>query len=132
LVRLTLAAPLLTKYLGLDAIIPFKRRVTLSDLDAIAAHLGGKARLKALGATLGPEEGGHFSLRFTRANPQGVRSIDITGEPGGLFGMTCYGPVAAEALHAPQLGHATGILPENLATVIGRLTGIETLHHHHY
>jgi hypothetical protein len=104
----------------------------MSDLDAIAAHLGGKARLKELGATLGPEEGGHFSLRFTRANPRGVRSIDITAEPDGLFGMTCYGPVPPEAFHAAQLGHASRILPENLATVLGRLTGVESLHHHHY
>jgi hypothetical protein len=112
--------------------IPLEEGVIMCDLDAIAAHLGGAARLNEIGATLGLQEGGRFSLKFTRSNPRGVRSVDIISEPDGLFGMVCYGPVPPEAFHAEQLGHASKILPENLATVIGRLTGVESLHHHHY
>jgi hypothetical protein len=46
--------------------------------------------------------------------------------------MECYGAVARGTLTAPLVGSADEIIPENLATVLGRLTGIESIHHRHF
>lgn len=100
--------------------------------EEIVRRLGGDAALGEIGGAISADDPGHFDLRFRHPSPRGVRSVVITVEPNGLFGMTCYGPLRAGAFQAERLGKATGILPENLATVLGQLTGIETLHHRHY
>jgi hypothetical protein len=46
--------------------------------------------------------------------------------------MECHDEVASGTLTAPLIGAARGIIPENLATVLGQLTGIESIHHRHF
>ena len=38
----------------------------------------------------------------------------------------------AGTLSVPLLGSAQEIIPENLATVLGKLPGIESIHHRHF
>jgi len=42
------------------------------------------------------------------------------------------GILALMSLLVPLLGSAQEIIPENLATVLGKLTGIESIHHRHF
>lgn len=103
-----------------------------SALHEIEAHLGGSQTLRHLGA--GPlvvdRRRASFSLRHP--NPAGVRTVVIAREPDGLYRMDCYGARPPGQLSAPRIASAGQIVPENLATVLGQLTGDETLHHHHY
>jgi hypothetical protein len=98
----------------------------------IIGHLGGEARLREIGARLSADEGAHVNLRLLHPNPRGVRSVIITERSNGFFDMECYGPMRLGSFAAQPLGRAEEIVPENLATVLGRLTGIESLHHHHF
>lgn len=88
--------------------------------------------MQEIGAEFSVNDGGHFSLRLHHPNPRGVRSVIISAQPNGLFDVTCFGPVRFDAFQAQQLGHATGVVPDSLASVLGMMTGIESLHHHHY
>ncbi|WP_363349725.1 hypothetical protein [Methylocystis echinoides] len=97
----------------------------------ILRHLGGEARLDAIGAVFSQDDSEHISLMFRHAPPSGARSVIITAEPGGTFSMKCYGPMRV-GFEAPTIGRATGIVAESLASVLGKLTGVESLHHHHF
>ena len=101
-------------------------------VDTIVAHLGGEHVLRQIGAREFFADGARVSFRLSHANPKGVRSVVISSEPHGFFAMECYGEVARGTLSAPLVGSARQIIPENLATVLGRLTGIESIHHRHY
>jgi hypothetical protein len=101
-------------------------------LESIVSHLGGNEVLARIGASTLLVDEAHVSFSLNHANPKGVRSVVISTEPGGMFHMACYGPVAPGTFSAPLVGTARQILPENLATVLGRLTGIESIHHRHY
>ena len=74
----------------------------------------------------------HVSLNISRPNPRHVRSVRISVEPDGLYMMDCFGPIEPGTFRACHISGATGIIEENLATVFGQLTGIESLHHHHF
>jgi len=106
--------------------------IAATTFDDIIRHFGGRERLHAIGARdLGADDR-HVSFRLAHPNPGGVRSVVVTLEPNGTFVMNCYGPLTAETFTAQVVSGASGVIAENLATVLGRLTGIETLHHHHY
>jgi hypothetical protein len=100
--------------------------------DEVLRHLGGQARLKELGARANPIDAGQVGLELLRPNPRGVRSVIITARPNGFFEMACFGPMRLDAFVAQPLGQADEIVPDSLATVLGKLTGLESLHHHHY
>lgn len=100
--------------------------------DTVVSHLGGETRLKSLGARVFANDDAHVSVKLLHPNPRGVRSVIITARPNGFFGMDCFGPLRRDAFSAPLVDHADDILPENLATVMGKLTGDERLHHHHF
>jgi hypothetical protein len=98
----------------------------------IVSHLGGEARLSELGARGFFADETHVSFKLIRPNPKGVRSVVISFQGNNFFEMNCYGPFTAGGFQAPLVATANGILAENLATVLGQLTGIESLHHRHF
>jgi len=101
-------------------------------VETITAHLGGEQVLTRIGARGFFSDGGRVSFRLAHSNPKGVHSVVISAQPHGFFGMECYGEIARGALRPPLVGSADEIIPECLATVLGRLTGIESIHHRHY
>lgn len=101
-------------------------------LQEIVVHLGGETKLAEIGARGVFADDNHVAFKLVRPNPRHVHSVMITLQPNGRFGMTCFGALAPAAFDAPQLASASGIVPENLATVLGQLTGIESLRHRHY
>ena len=114
------------------------RRGTFEDvlepdlLTDIQQHLGGEAVLDRLLVHDMIADHGSATFRLGRANPKNVRTVVISLQPQGLFNMDCYGPRDAGALSAPLLASAKQIVPENLATVLGQLTGLEEIHHRHF
>ncbi len=90
----------------------------------VIAHLGGQARLIALGVRAYDTDDAHVSLRLLHPNPRGVRSVTITAHPGDLFEMECYGPILPDTFDAKKIGRAEGIAAENLAATLGNLTGV--------
>ena len=102
------------------------------DPASVIAHLGGEEVLTQLGAR--DFESGETFLGFTlvHENAKGVHSVMIETEPNGWFRITCYGRMSPRSFQAPILGTATQIIPENLATVLGKLAGLDALHHRHF
>lgn len=92
----------------------------------IVRRLVGEAMLQQLRVQVVDEDDRRVSLCFNRRNPQGVRSAIITRQPGGVYNVSCFGPLPLSSFDAPPRGHALRVLPENLAAEIVRLTGIET------
>jgi len=103
-----------------------------SAFDEIITLLGGGARLSELGIRALITDEAHVGFRFLRPNPNGVRSAKISFEPCCKYSVDCFGPLEPGVFRAPVVASATGILPENLAIELGRLTGIESLHHRHF
>lgn len=104
-----------------------------SDLtQTVISHLGGENILTRIGARGFFTQGARVSFQLNRANPKKVHSVVISTEPHGYFRMDCYGEVVPGTLTAPLVGSAHAIIPENLATVLGQLTGIESIHHRHF
>jgi hypothetical protein len=101
-------------------------------IESIKQHMGGDGVLEILGARKFVLDSDHVSFHLHRPNPNGVHSITISIGPNGCFTMKCYGEIAPGTFSAPLVGRATQILPDSLATVLGKLTGIETIHHRHY
>lgn len=112
--------------------LPVFAMATATLLDNVVRHLGGEERLKSLGARVSVNDDTHVSVKLLHPNPRGVRSVIISRRANGFFDMDCFGPLRPSSFSAPLLDKADNILPENLATVMGRLTGDERLHHHHY
>lgn len=98
----------------------------------VVRHLGGEACLKDLGARVATDDASHISFRLSHPNPRGVRSVVIRARGNGLFDMECFGPMRLDGFVAQPLGHAEFIVAESLASVLGKMTGVESLHHHHY
>ena len=99
---------------------------------AIKSHLGGETVLAGIGAHGFIADHDKVSLRLDHPNPNKVHVVVISPQPHGFFNMACYGRIPGGALSAPLIGTARQILPENLATVLGKLTGIEWIHHRHF
>ncbi len=101
-------------------------------IQEIERRLGGSSLLKSLGASAFAADHDHVAFTLGHVNPGGVRTVVITAEPQGTFQMTCYGVRQTGSLSAPRLASAGQIVAENLATVLGQLAGIETIHHRHF
>jgi hypothetical protein len=97
----------------------------------IVEHLGGQARLEAVGARNFVADDSRVSFNF-RNNPNGVHAVTIARQSRDKYRMDCFGPIAPGTFQAQLVASAGGIVAENLATVLGRLTGLESLHHHHF
>jgi hypothetical protein len=101
-------------------------------VEAIEAHLGGPALLDAIGVRDIAVNHDHVSFHLTKTSPKGVRTVVITTQPNGLFRMACFGGHAAGSFSTPLVASAGQIVPENLATVLGALTGFEAIHHRRF
>lgn len=101
-------------------------------LETVKAHLGGETVLAEIGACEFFCENARVSFRFHLSNPSNVHSVVISKEPRGRFKMECYGMIKPGTLTAPLVGEARDIVVENLATVLGQLTGLESIHHRHF
>ncbi len=99
---------------------------------SIISHLGGEGLLARIGVRDFHSDDVHVTFELNHANPKGVRSVVISLAPRGNFSMDCYGRIIPGTFTAPLVGTAREIIPDNLATVLGQLTGIESLHHHHF
>jgi hypothetical protein len=102
------------------------------DPASVIAHLGGEELLTRLGVCNFVSDDTHLSFTFVHENSKGVHSVTIETEPNGWFRMTCYGRIPPRSFRAPIIGTAEEIIPENLATVLGNLTGLDILHHRHF
>ena len=96
----------------------------------IIEHLGGDKFLTALGARdlVANDTGVSFTL--IHDNPKGIHSVTISKEAVG-FRVTCYGCIVPGSLQAPVRAMEIVAIPENLAAVLGKLTGIGPLQHRH-
>ena len=103
-----------------------------AELQEVTAHLGGSQTLRHLGAGPLVVDRRRVCFSLAHANPAGVHTVVIAREADGLYRMDCYGARPPGHLSAPRIACAGQIVAENLATVLGRLTGDETLHHRHY
>jgi hypothetical protein len=106
--------------------------LSTDEIEAIKMHLGGEAILARIGISSFIAGPGNVTFRLSAHNPNNVRTVVISQQPGGFFKMACYGEIKAGTVSAQNLGDAVQILPENLATVLGQLTGMEIIHHHHF
>jgi len=104
----------------------------LPHVETIISHMGGSEILARIGVSELFSDDQRVSFKLTHTNPKGVRSVVISAQPRAFYAMECYGPVTPGSLTAPLLGTARQIIPENLATVLGKLTGIESIHHRHF
>ena len=102
------------------------------EFESIIGHLGGEGVLARIGARDIASDDAHLSFKLGHCSPKGVRSVIIACEPHGFYNMHCYGGISPGTFHAPLIGAAQGIVPENLATVLGQLSGLETIHHRHF
>jgi len=103
-----------------------------AELQLVTAHLGGSRTLLHLGAGPLVVDRRRVSFSLRHSNPAGVHTVVIAREADGLYRMDCYGARMPGCLCAPRVASAGQIIAENLATVLGRLTGDETLHHRHF
>jgi hypothetical protein len=101
-------------------------------VESIKTHLGGETTLARVGAHAFILDRDDVTFRLFHENPAGVKTVVVKSEPEGRFRMKCFGALAKGALSAPLIAEADGIVPENLATVLGKLTGLDELHHRHF
>lgn len=97
----------------------------------IIGHLGGEKFLAGLGARDLVVDGTHFSFTLVHDNPRGIHSVTISIEPHGGFRVVCYGRIPPGSFRAPILATESVAIPESLAAVLGKLTGIDALRHRH-
>ena len=97
----------------------------------IMGHLSGEKFLAGLGARDFAVDDTHFSFTLVHDNPKGIHSVTISIEPHGSFRVVCYGRIAPGSFHAPILATESVAIPESLAAVLGKLTGIDALRHRH-
>lgn len=97
----------------------------------ILDHLGGEKFLASLGARDFATDDTHLSFTLVHDNPKGIHSVTISAEPHGDFKVWCYGRISPGTFRAPVLATETVNIPENLAAVVGKLTGIDALKHRH-
>jgi hypothetical protein len=97
----------------------------------IIDHLGGEKFLASLGARDFAIDDTHLGFTLVHDNPRGVHSVMISVEPHGGFKVSCYGPLVPGTFRAPELASERVTIPESLAAVLGKLTGIDDLKHRH-
>src|SRR5262245_543924 len=98
---------------------------------SIIDHLGGERLLMSLGARDFVVDDTHVGFTLIHNNPKGVHSVTITAEPNGGFKVSCYGGLEPGTFHAATLATENVAAPENLAAVLGKLTGIDALQNRH-
>jgi len=96
----------------------------------IIEHLGGEKFLMALGVRDLTVSDTDVSFTLIHDNPKGIHSVMISKEPSG-FKVACYGRIVSGSLQAPVRATEFVAIPENLAAVLGKLTGIAALQHRH-
>jgi hypothetical protein len=102
-----------------------------SDAALIVEHLGGQNFLASLGARDFVIDDTHLSFTLVHDNPKRVHSVTISIETRGGFKVACYGRIVPGSLRAPVLATENVAIPESLAAVLGKLTGIDALQHRH-
>jgi len=98
---------------------------------SIIDHLGGEKFLASFGARNFVTDESSFGFTLVFENPKKIHSVIISIEAHGGFKVSCYGRIAPGTLHAPMLATESVTIAENLAAVLGKLTGIEALKHKH-
>jgi hypothetical protein len=101
------------------------------DSSLIFGHLGGEKFLASLGARDFAIDGTHLSFTLVHGNPKGVHSVTISAESHGDFKICCYGRILPGTFTAPIIATEAVNIPESLAAVLGKLTGIDALKHRH-
>jgi hypothetical protein len=109
-----------------------EENLSLEEIEKIKMHLGGETMLARVGVKSFIPGPGNVTIRVSAHNPNNVKTVVISRQPDGFFKMACYGEIKPGTISAPRLKDAVQIIPENLATVLGQLTGMEMIHHHHY
>ena len=98
----------------------------------IIDHLGGEQFLASLGARDFAIDDAHVGFILVHSNPKNVHSATITIEPHGGFKVLCYGRLAPGTFRAPVVAAESVATPDNLAAVLGKLTGIAALEERHF
>ena len=98
----------------------------------IIDHLGGEQFLASLGARDFVIDDTHVGFILVHNNPKNVHSVTITLEPHGGFKVLCYGRLAPSTFRAPVVAAENVATPDNLAAVLGKLTGITALEQRHF
>ena len=101
-------------------------------LTSIITHLGGPDVLARIGARAVHSDSGHINIQLEKISPNGARTVLIQSQPHDFFNVDVYGAIQPGTLTAPLIGAAKQVVPENLSTVFGKLTGIDTMHHRHF
>ena len=102
-----------------------------SDAALIVEHLGGEKFLASLGARDFVIDDTHLSFTLVHDNTERVHSVTVSIEPHGGFKVACYGRIVPGSLRAPVIAKENVTIPESLAAVLGKLTGIDSLQHRH-
>jgi hypothetical protein len=97
----------------------------------IIDHLGGEQFLVSLGARDFAIDETHVGFTLVHSNPKNVHSVTITIEANGGFKVLCYGQLSPRTFSAPVLATENVAIPDNLAEVLGKLTGITALQNRH-
>lgn len=103
-----------------------------SGADLIIDHLGGEQFLASLGARDFAIDEAHVGFTLIHGNPKNVHSVTITIEPNGEFKVLCYGRLPPGTFGAPLVAAENVATPDNLAAVLGKLTGIAALERRHF
>jgi hypothetical protein len=98
----------------------------------IIDHLGGEQFLASLGARDFAIDDTHVGFILVHSNPKNVHSVTITVESHGGFKVLCYGRLAPGTFRAPVVAAENVATPDNLAAVLGKLTGIAALEQRHF
>jgi hypothetical protein len=98
----------------------------------IIDHLGGEKFLVGLGARDFVIDDAHLAFTFAYHNPKDVHMVTISAQPNGSFKVSCFGRLVPGTLSAPILATEHNVMAENLAAVLGKLTGIDALQHRHF
>ena len=102
-----------------------------SNVASIIDHLGGEKFLMSLGARDFVVDDTHLGFTLIHDNPKGVHSVTISVEPSGGFKVSCYSGLEPSTFRATTLATENVATPENLAAVLGKLTGIDALQERH-
>jgi hypothetical protein len=65
--------------------------LSTDEIEAIKMRLGGEAILARIGVDSFIAGPGNVTFRLGAHNPNKVKTVVISKEPGGFFKMTCYG-----------------------------------------
>ena len=99
--------------------------------ERILEHLGGRRLLESIGAHNFMSDDNQISFTLG-STPRNVHAVTIAEQTRGVYRVNCYGHIARGTFQAPLIGSAGGVVADNLATVLGQLTGLDSLLHRHF